>query len=206
MKERFPAKPTTDTLDDEITYCQKLVEVIEKEAHLCEYPKKIKEPLNLLKETIADDIEQLRSMRDQDARVGHKSADSSFLGYKTHLAICKERIITVAHITTGEKPDGKQLPTLVEKSKVAGIEVEEAIGDMAYSEKDNISYCQEEDIKLISKLNPVVTQGIRKKKMNLSSIRMPVCLCVRLGIRQSERNVMERRETERTRPLGITLM
>lgn len=186
MKERFPAKPTTDTLDDEITYCQKLVEVIEKEAHLCEYPK-IKEPLNLLKETIADDIEQLRSMRDQDARVGHKSADSSFLGYKTHLAICEERIITAARITTGEKPDGKQLPTLVEKSKVAGIEVEEAIGDMAYSEKDNISYCQEENIKLISKLNPVVTQGIRKKEDEFEFNKdagMFVCKAGHLAIRK----------------------
>lgn len=186
MKERFPAKPTTDTLDDEITYCQKLVEVIEKEAHLCEYPK-IKEPLNLLKETIADDIEQLRSMRDQDARVGHKSADSSFLGYKTHLAICEERIITAARITTGEKPDGKQLPTLVEKSKAAGIEVEEAIGDMAYSEKDNISYCQEENIKLISKLNPVVTQGIRKKEDEFEFNKdagMFVCKAGHLAIRK----------------------
>lgn len=187
MKERFPAKPTTDTLEDEITYCQKLVEVIEKEAPLCEYPK-IKEPLNLLKETIADDIEQLRSMGDPDARVGHKSVDSSFFGYKTHLAMCEERIITAAHITTGEKPDGKQLQTLVEKSKVAGIKVEEAIGDMAYSEKDNISYCQEENIKLISKLNPVVTQGNRKKEDEFEFNKdagMYVCKAGHMAIRKA---------------------
>ena len=46
---------------------------------------------------------------DPDARVGHKTADSSFFGYKTHIAMTEERIITAAIITTGEKNDGKQL-------------------------------------------------------------------------------------------------
>jgi hypothetical protein len=41
--------------------------------------------------------------------VGHKTADSSFFGYKTHIAMNEERIITAAVITTGEKGDGKQL-------------------------------------------------------------------------------------------------
>jgi hypothetical protein len=64
---------------------------------------KVTQPLNLLKETVEDDLEQLRISQDQDARVGHKSADSSFFGYKTHLAITKEWIITAAIVTTGEK-------------------------------------------------------------------------------------------------------
>ena len=31
MKKKFPSKTTTDDLEDEIKYCQKLIEVIEKE-------------------------------------------------------------------------------------------------------------------------------------------------------------------------------
>lgn len=31
MKLKFPAKPTTDVLEDEIDYCQKHIHVIEKE-------------------------------------------------------------------------------------------------------------------------------------------------------------------------------
>ena len=77
---------------------------------------------------------------DPDARVGHKSADSSFFGYKTHIAMTEERIITAAIVTTGEKNDGKQLQTLIEKSQAAGMDVKTVIGDMAYSEKDNLSY------------------------------------------------------------------
>ncbi len=38
-----------------------------------------------------------------DARIGHKSVDTSFFGYKTHIAMTEERIITAATITTGEK-------------------------------------------------------------------------------------------------------
>lgn len=84
---------------------------------------KITEPLNLLQETVEGDVEQLRISEDQDARVGHKSADSSFFGYKTHLALTEERIITAAVVTTGEKSDGKQLQALIEKSKAAGMNV-----------------------------------------------------------------------------------
>jgi hypothetical protein len=37
-------------------------------------------------------------------------ADSSFFGYKTHLAMTEERIITAAVVTSGEKGDGPELP------------------------------------------------------------------------------------------------
>lgn len=163
MKNKFPAKTITDVLEDEIDYCQKLMDVIENEGSLPGYPK-VKEQLNLLKEIVADDIEQLRISEDKDANIGHKSADSSFFGYKTHLAMSEERIITAATITTGEKSDGKQLQTLIEKSMVAGMEIETVIGDAAYSEKGNIEYSKKNEIQLVAKLNPSVTQGNRKKE------------------------------------------
>ncbi|MFK4304057.1 hypothetical protein ABH892_004196 [Paenibacillus sp. RC254] len=125
---------------------------------------KIKEPLNFLKETVADDLQQLRISEDQDAKVGHKSADSSFFGYKTHLAMTEERIITAAVVTTGEKNDSKQLQLLIEKSKATGMEIKSIIGDTAYSEKDNIVYAKSNEIELIGKLNPLITQGARKKE------------------------------------------
>lgn len=133
LKANSPAKNTNDVVEDEIAYCQKLIDVIEAEGGICALPK-IKEPLNLLKETVADDLEQLRISEDQDARVGHKSADSSFFGYKTHIAMTEERIITAAIVTTGEKSDGKQLQALIEKSQATGMEVRTVIGDSAYSD------------------------------------------------------------------------
>lgn len=187
MKEKFPSKSTTDVLEDEIEYCQKLIDVIENEETISEYPK-VKEKLNLLKETIADDIEHLQIAEDIDARIGHKTADSSFFGFKTHIAMTEERIITAAIITTGEKNDGKQLETLIEKSIGTGMEVETVIGDAAYSEKKNIEYANENEIKLVAKLNPSVTQGFRKKEDEFEFNKdagMYVCKAGHLAVRKA---------------------
>ncbi|NRF96337.1 transposase, partial [Paenibacillus frigoriresistens] len=163
LKGKLPTKNTTADLKDELSYCQKLIHTVENELGIPLVPK-LQEPLNLLKETVLDDVEQLRISEDVDARIGHKSADSAFFGYKTHLAMTEERIITAAIVTTGEKNDGKQLQELIEKSKTAGVDVRTVIGDMAYSEKDNLIYSKTNHIELIAKLNPVVTQGNRNKE------------------------------------------
>lgn len=186
MKEKFPPKTKTDVLEDEISYSQELIKVIEKEEVLLQYPK-VKEQLNLLKETVTDDIEQLQCLKDQDAKVGHKAVDSFFFGYKTHMAMSEERIITAAVITTGEKNDGKQLETLIEKSVEAGLEVETVIGDKAYSEKENIKYTKKKEIRLVAKLNPLVT-GNRKKEDEFDFNKdagMYVCQAGHMAIRKA---------------------
>ena len=187
LKAKFPAKNTSDVLEDEISYCQKLIVVVEAEGGVCELPK-IKEPLNLLKETVADDLEQLRISEDLDAKVGHKSADSSFFGYKTHIAMTEERIITAAVVTTGEKNDGMKLQTLIEKSKASGMEVKTVIGDTAYSERDNIAYTSNNDIELVAKLNPLITQGGRKKEEEFQFNKdagMYVCKAGHMAVRKA---------------------
>jgi hypothetical protein len=188
MKNKFPVKNTTDILEVEIDYCQKLIEVVEKQDTLTQYPK-VKEQLNLLKETVADDIEHLQISEDKDAKVGHKTTDSSFFGYKTHVAMSEERIITAATVTTGEKNDGKQLETLIEKSIKAGMEVETVIGDAAYSEKGNIEYANKNEIKLVAKLNPSVTQGFRSKEDEFEFNKdagMYVCKAGHMAIRKAK--------------------
>ena len=76
----------------------------------------------------------------------------------------EERIITAATITSGEKPDGKELTGLVQKSRAAGMDVKTVIGDKAYSGKDNIEAAKNNDYELIARLNSVVTQGNRTKE------------------------------------------
>ncbi|WIV17450.1 IS1182 family transposase [Paenibacillus polygoni] len=187
VKAKMPVKNVNHVLEDEIAYCQKLVAFIEEESGIAQVPK-IVEPLNLLKETIEDDVEQLRLAADPDARVGHKSADSAFFGYKTHLAMTEERLITAAVITTGEKNDGKQLLTLIEKSQAAGMQVKTVIGDTAYSEKDNLIYTKQNEIELVAKLNPLITQGARKKEDEFlfnKDAGMYVCPAGHMAIRKA---------------------
>jgi hypothetical protein len=73
-----------------------------------------------------------------------------------------EGIITSAIVTSGEKDDGKQLKSLIEKSAENGIEISHVVGDTAYSARENIKYCEAQDIHLAAPLNPTISNGIRK--------------------------------------------
>lgn len=163
MKEKFPDKNTENSLKKELEYCSTLISVIKEKEELCSYPK-VKEKLNLLEECVNDDLEHLEVSKDTDAKIGHKTSDTSFFGYKTHIAMTEERIITAATITSGEKPDGKELPSLVRKSREAGMEVEAVIGDKAYSDKKNIEAAKNGEYELIARLNNIITQGNRSKE------------------------------------------
>lgn len=188
MKSKFPSKINNGILEDEINYCAKLINVIEENEIISSYPN-VKEKINMLKELVQDDIEQLNLSKDVDAKVGHKTADTSFFGYKTHIAMTEERIITAAKVTTGEKHDGKQLQNLVENSKQAGIQVENIIGDAAYSEKENIKYASKKEIKLISKLSKTVTHGNRKNEDKFQfnkDAEMYVCKAGHMAIRKAK--------------------
>ena len=109
------------------------------------------------KERYDEKIKEIQSAVDKDAKQGYKSEDNDFFGYKNHVAMTKERIVTALEITSGEAPDGKYLPSLVEKTKEAGVDVKEVIGDKAYSGKENLEYGEEHNIDIISKMNPIIT-------------------------------------------------
>jgi transposase len=162
-KERIPKKNEDNDLEHELSYCGNLEKEIESDEVLRSMPK-VKEKLNLLKETIEDTRDHYTLSKDPDARTGHKTADTSFFGFKTHIAMTEERIITAAVVTSGEKGDGHELPALLEASQENGIEVNTIIGDAAYSGKENLELASGQDIKIVAKLNPSITQGFRKQE------------------------------------------
>jgi transposase len=162
MKEKFPMKPVTSEANEELIYSKELVKVIEEKPELTAIPA-VSERMNILKEVIEDYREDQTFSEDPDARKGYKSEDYSFHGYKTHIAMSDERIITAAVITSGEKGDGHYLQELVTKSREAGMKVNAVIGDKAYSGTDNLHYAKD-NFKLISKLHPVITNGNRKEE------------------------------------------
>lgn len=187
FKNIMPAKVNNGVLEDEIEYCNKLIKIVKADEILANYPS-VKEKINILEETIEDDMEKIALSKDEDAKVGHKTYDIAFFGYKTHIAMTEERIITSATVTSGEKHDGKQLQDLVEKSRIAGIEVENIIGDAAYSESENIDYAKQENINLISRLSKTVTHGNRSKENEFEynkDAEMYVCKAGHMSIRKA---------------------
>lgn len=188
MHDKMPKKrESSGLLEDQIEYTKELLQLIKNDGRFTALPG-IKEQIDYLEETMNDTEIELEYSKDQDAKVGHKTADTSFFGYKTHLAMTPERIITAATITTGDKHDGKQLIELIEKSENTGIEVEAIIGDKAYSEEDNLNYCNENNIKNVSKLSDSVTHGNGKNKDDFEFNKdagMYVCKAGHMAIRKS---------------------
>ena len=187
MHDKMPKKrEASGLLEDQIEYTKKLLKLVKEDGRFTKIPG-IKEQIDYLEETMNDTEIELEYSKDQDAKIGHKTADTSFFGFKTHIAMTPERIITATTITSGEKHDGKELTSLVEKSENNGIEVEAVIGDGAYSEKENLDYCKENNIKNVSKLSKTVTHGNGKNKGNFEYNKdagMYVCKAGHMAIKK----------------------
>lgn len=154
----FPEKPEiTAGLDEEIDYTRRLLEATAEEIESGEN-QGIKDLHRHIAELLESDrIRKIRSKEDEEARFGHKSTNDTFFGYKEHIAMTEERIITGIKVTPGEEQDVSNLIALSEQSKNNGIEVYEIVGDRAYVSAGNLEYCEEMGITLIAMSNPVIS-------------------------------------------------
>lgn len=182
-KDSMPQKYEGSDLQKEMAYIDELVE------HVSKLPSSampaVAEKLNLLKETSEDVRDHYDVSKDGDARTGHKTKDSSFFGYKTHIAINQERIITAAVVTSGEKDDGSQMQTLIDKSIENGMDVKTIIGDGAYCSKENLEESQGKEITVISKVNALVREGHSDDRFTFNKdAGMYVCPAGHMAIRK----------------------
>ena len=203
-KEKMPAKVISGHYEDQIEYARKLVGLIQSDEPVANHPA-VKEALNYVEEVIIDNQEHLAQSKDQDARVGHKTADTSFFGYKTHLALTPERIITAYAVTSGEKPDGKELDGLITLTEKAGIKVDAVVGDTAYSEKDNLKLAKERNIKLIAKLSEIITHSPNKSSSNFvfnKDAGMYVCKAGHMSVKKAITGKKKREKTGSTAVLS----
>jgi len=199
LKEKMPKKrENTGILEDMNLYADELLEVIKKDERF-EIIKGIKEQIDYLEETNEDIKEALENSKkaipseyskDPDARTGHKTADTSFFGYKSHLAMTTEGIITAAIVTSGEKNDGNEMQALIEKTEETGLEVEAVIGDGAYSSQKDLEYCKRKEIKVASKLNKMILEGHGNKEQEgyeyNKDADMYVCKAGHMAIRKAK--------------------
>ena len=190
IKGTLPKKNEDDDLVHELDYTKELLDIVCGNDGIAEVPA-VKQRINMLKETLEDIEDHYTTSKDEDARIGHKSEDSSFFGYKTHIAMSDERIITAAVVTSGEKGDGPQLKELVEQSRSNGMEVDTVIGDTAYSGKDNLVLAEDKanGFELVSRLNPVISNGNRKEEDKFDFNKdagMFVCPAGHMAIRKAK--------------------
>ncbi|MGZ7050123.1 MAG: IS1182 family transposase [Methanobacterium sp.] len=163
LYEKLPKFPKLEGSDEEkakqlLHYLGELTDLLEDK--LPDAEGSLLEKINTAKQIVEDERlltnKGISSAVDTDARFGRKSKSRTFYGYKSHIAMTEEEIITAIHVTPGNEDDGKQLQTLVNKTKEQQITFEEVLADTAYSGKENLTFLQTEEIKASIPLNPAV--------------------------------------------------
>lgn len=87
----------------------------------------------------------IRSLADKDARVGRKSHDTSFYGYKMEYAMTTgEQLITAVEVQSGEYVDGTQFGKLLDQTQESGLKVGEVYADKAYFRADILDRIKQE--------------------------------------------------------------
>jgi hypothetical protein len=131
------------------SYVEELIEKIEGQVEAEKHPETYKVIENA-REILVDPkfIQQkgVRSLVDQDARVGYKTKTDSFFGYKTEFTITtEERIITAVRVYNGAYVDGTGFKDLIDLSKDCGITIKEIYGDKAYFRKPILDIIKENE-------------------------------------------------------------
>lgn len=150
-------------LTGEIAYGYRLVAYVEETVpHLLEIIA-VKRIFNRFKELLDDIVDHYNaSVDDPDARVGHKSADTEFFGYKTQILMDEEsRLILGAEVTSGEVGDSVAAKDAIEE--LAGKEdivIDELLGDTAYSGQPILELGSRFHFSVIAPTHPNLGAGI----------------------------------------------
>jgi hypothetical protein len=141
-------------------YTKSLMDAAEKEIYGKPAPK-TQRMIGLGRQVLGDPrfIAQkgIRSLVDTDARVGYKSKEDSFFGYKAEFAmIPEERLITAVEVHDGAYVDGDGYNELYDRTKECGVNPKEAYGDKAYFRKPILDKLQEETVEAIIPVSETV--------------------------------------------------
>jgi hypothetical protein len=112
---------------------------------LKEKSKKVKEIIKAMSLSIAG--EPLANYTDTEARVGHKSKNFTWCGYKGEILVTEKGFITSFRVLPGNKNEGKDISPLIKDEKRRGLKIKEMIGDCLYPSAKNYEYLKKEKIK-----------------------------------------------------------
>lgn len=151
--------PITD-LAGEINYCLELLDFVQQNYSHYLVAEKTKRAYNRLKEAV-EDIRTYYS-GDPDAGLGHKSADTSFFGYKNSILMDKDSGLIAGAITTsGEVGDALPGQELVKEIlQNDDFQLTELIGDTAYSGQPFLDLARDNNFELLTTPHPNLGTGI----------------------------------------------
>ena len=154
--EEIPEVPKYKEIEDHTEakavmkdYLENVISKVKKNIRKdCSESIKTKETIEKAREIIEDpkflNQKGVRSIIDEDARVGRKSKNQEFYGYKTEFMMtADERIITSVRTADGAYVDGTYADELIEQTLKSGMKIEEVYGDKAYFRKPILNSIEE---------------------------------------------------------------
>ena len=135
------------------SYLEDLIETVESKDDLSKTPEteqKVEKAKEILASPLFLQQKGIRSLVDEDARVGHKSKTESFFGYKAEFTMLSEqRIITAVTTENGAYVDGTEFDKLYESTKDCGIDIKQFLADKAYFRKPIFNTLKEENVEIL---------------------------------------------------------
>lgn len=147
-------------LEGEIKYCLELLDFVKENYSSYLNDGRVRKAYNRLKEAV-EDIRTYYS-GDPDAGLGHKTADTSFFGYKHSIVMDKDSGLIVGALTTsgeiGDALPGKELVKDILQNK--NFKLTELIGDTAYSGQPFLDLAHNNNFEIITTPHPNLGTGI----------------------------------------------
>jgi len=133
-KEKLSEKPKLEELKEEITKTKEFVNKVRGK-----YGEEVEELLSLI-ETIYNPQStspKAVSFIDTDAKHGVKSQKRMFSGYKAHISMDESGVVTSINVLNGNQSESSDLPKLLEKERINGIDGKAVVADALYDSAIN---------------------------------------------------------------------
>jgi len=96
---------------------------------------------------------RMPSVVDPEMRHGHKSSGKGYTGHKAHVAVSESGVIVDVDVTAPSQSEGSKVSEAIAASReVTGSEIDEVLGDCAYSTRNAQQEAAESDVTLTTKM------------------------------------------------------
>ena len=158
--ENIPEEPKYKEIEDHKeakavmkSYLETVIDIVEKNisrntGENNEIETVIKKAQEIIEDPKFINQKGVRSIIDEDARVGHKSKTQNYFGYKTEFVMTTdERIVTSVKTADGAYVDGTYANEMINQTLKAGVKFDEFYADKAYFRKPILNSIKEIEAK-----------------------------------------------------------
>jgi transposase len=96
---------------------------------------------------------RMPSVNDPEMRHGHKSSGKGYTGHKAHVAVSESGVIVDVDVTAPSQSEGSKVSEAIDASRAAtGCEIDDVLGDCAYSTRNAQQQAEESNVALHTKM------------------------------------------------------